>query len=163
MSIFQQSYVRHQNRTSPDFPNKCDICGLRVKYGTADKETETALLTAAKLAEAGLAIYPPRNINVSVGSSHDTYFCVLANVKYWNQKTRKCPDWQLKLPEPGLTLSDYLSIHHSRNNTRIAIRLGFLAAILTLIGIVISYCSAPNNSLHQTGGADAPLAGEVTR
>lgn len=63
-------------------------------------------------------------------------------VSYWNQRYKKCPDWQLCIGDK-LLLSDYLSIHHSRNNTRIAVRLGILAAGLTFISILVSLCVKP--------------------
>ncbi len=134
---------RFSKRKAPDFPNKCDICGLRAKYVDQDQDIDTAILKAGELQKCGLAKNYPREMHVTIGGSDDeghTYFCVLSNIKYWNKRFKKCPDWQLRIGNK-LSLSDYLSIHHSRNNTRIALKLGVLAAILTAVGIIASLCS----------------------
>jgi hypothetical protein len=142
LQFFKKRIERYRNRNDRNFPNKCDICGLRVSYTNTDNQLDDVILTAGRLQRCGLAISYPRNINVSFGGSGNediTHFCALSNIKYWNKPFKKCPDWQLRL-DKVLSLSDYLAIHHSKNNTRIAIRLSILAAILTIIGILVSQC-----------------------
>jgi len=134
-------YKNYQKRKSVDLPNKCVICGLRIKYRNDDDEAKGVLKKAEVLAEVGLAVSPPKNTHVTPGGVPEvnvTYFCALSNIKYWNQKQKNCPDFQLKLPDSSLTLSDYLAVHHSRNNSRIAFKLGIVAAVITIIVIIVS-------------------------
>ncbi len=128
---------RFKKRNDPDFPNKCDICGLRDNY--TDQGTDAAILKAGELELCGITKRYRRSIHATLGGSYErnsTFFCVLSNNKYWNQPFKKCPDWQLHIGTK-LTLSDYISIHHSRHNTRIAVRLAIFASLLTIITIII--------------------------
>jgi hypothetical protein len=138
LKYFKQRVQRFRRRKDRSFPNKCDICGLRAKYPKTDKSTDASIKKANELQSCGLASSFPRNIHFNVGSMTDesyTYFCALSNLKYWNKPFKKCPDWQLQLGSQ-ITLSDHLAIHHSRNNTRIAIWLGVVASVLTLFSII---------------------------
>jgi hypothetical protein len=122
---------------NPDFPNKCDICGLMAGY--IDQSTDDAILKTGELESCGITKNYLRNIHASGGGSNkgnSTFFCVLSNNKYWNRPFKKCPDWQLRISDK-LTLSDYISIHHSRHNTRIAKWLAGLASFLTIIVIIL--------------------------
>ena len=142
LQYYKKRIKRFRRRKDKNFPNKCEICGLRASYASTDSQIDKEILKAAELQRCGLTTSYSRNINVSVGGSEKqdlTHFCALSNIKYWNQSFKKCPDWQLLIGKK-LSLSDYLSIHHSRNNTRIAIRLGILAIGLTIIGIFVSLC-----------------------
>lgn len=141
----KQTIHRFSRRNDPDFPNKCDICGLRAQYPSTDKGTDERILKAGELQQCGLATSYSRNIHISVGAVDKidfTFFCALSNIKYWNKPFKKCPDWQLHLGNQ-LTLSDHLAVHHSKNNTRIAIKLGILASLLTILGISVGLCTSP--------------------
>lgn len=142
MGYFQNKYVAHQYRKNPkDFPNQCDLCGLRVQFKNDNIHANSIIEKGHILKKVNFANPPLRVIHSAPygpPEANVTYFCALAKTKYWNQKFKKCPDFQLKLPSSELSLSDYLAIHHSRNNSRIAFYLGILASILTLIGIIVT-------------------------
>ena len=136
-------------KNDPDFPDKCDICGLRDRY--SGQATDNAILKAGKLEPYGITKSYRRNIHAELGDSDSeefTFFCALSNNKYWNRKFRKCPDWQLQIGG-RLTLSDYITIHHSRHNTRIAIWLAIFAFILTTTVIIISLKKVQNAHTHK--------------
>ncbi len=140
LKYLMQMNLRFKNRKTTDFPNKCGICGLREKYLDHDKNIDEAILKAGNLQKFGLTKNFPREMHLTIGGSSNeghTYFCVLSNTKYWNKPFKKCPYWQLRIGDK-LSLSDYLSIHHSNNNTRIAVKLSILAAVLTVISIIAS-------------------------
>lgn len=138
MNIIQQVYERYQARDDPRFPNKCDTCGLRVEYLGDGSGAEQTLLEVAKLSKFGLARYPPRVMDVGGGNPGTTYFCALAHTKYWVRKDKRCPDWQLRIPHARITLADYMSIHHSRTNARIAKWVGAVASVWAIIAIGVA-------------------------
>lgn len=92
-------------------------------------------MTAGKLDYYGLVEYAPRIIEVG-GEVEQTSFCSIANVRYWNQPKRRCPDWQLKLP--GLTLSDHIATHQARASTRLTSRIGWLTFWITALGVIVT-------------------------
>jgi hypothetical protein len=121
--------------TAKTLPNKCDVCGLRVTYDRSNAEAELNALTAGKLDQYGLVTYAPRVIEVG-GGKNLTSYCAVANVKYWNQPKRRCPDWQMKLP--GISLSDYVSVHEARTGRRLAAQLGWLTFVLSIAGVLVA-------------------------
>jgi hypothetical protein len=127
-----------QRRRARELPNKCQACGLRVEYLATDFETERIVLSVAELERFGLATYPRRNIVAVIGGPGPNYtsFCAVANIRCWQKNNKFCPDWQLKLP--GGTLSDYLSIHHSRASSRVASRIGWFALVVGIVGVITS-------------------------
>ena len=142
LSYVKKRILRFRRRKDPDFPNKCDICGLRAKYVEEDRDIDAAILIANDLQKCGLSKNYPRAIHLTLGGSDDaghTYFCSLSKLKYWNKPFKRCPDWQLNISNK-LTLSDHLAIHHSMNNTKIAFRLGILASLLTVLSVVVGIC-----------------------
>lgn len=136
-----QAMLRFRARKDTALPNKCEICGLRVSYPSSMNDIDQKIQLANQLACYGLAVRAPRNINVSLGGdgrNDQTHFCALSRIKCWNKPHKKCPDWQLGISSQ-LTLSDHLAIHHTKNNTKIAVRLGLVAAALTLFGVGVGY------------------------
>lgn len=130
-NYFQLRYERYQRRNDPKFPDKCETCGLRVEYIDARYDSVTSKVS--ELQRLGLARYPPRKVYLSNVADEPTCFCALGHIRNWGKKELKCPDWQMKLPDSVLTLSDHLSIHHTRASTRQATRLQIIAIVLTVV------------------------------
>ena len=128
---FQSRYERYRRLAESKLPDKCDTCGLRVEYVDTNYDSVTAKVS--ELQQLGLARYPPRKVTLSTIADEPTCFCAIGHVRYWVKKELKCPDWQMKLPGAVMTLSDYLSIHHTRISTRQATRLQIIAIVLTVV------------------------------
>ena len=129
--------------TDGKIPDKCTLCGLRAQF-TAVEAKELKLdndfNTARQLYNTGIVKDKfTREINMSNGPAAKdfTYYCAISQFKYWKSPKKRCPYWQFRRGTQ-LTLSDYLSIHHTKTNTKIAKRLGLFGIILTLINIAIS-------------------------
>jgi len=120
-------------RDLKSFPDKCDTCAFKVEYSRDFSSIDADFQQLAELSRVGLSDRPFRLVNVG-GSEPDSY-CALGMNRCWGgkKKYRKCPCRQRRLPD--VNLSDALSIHHSRVNTRLALRLGILGICLTLAAI----------------------------
>ncbi|MDB4521967.1 hypothetical protein N9100_00970 [Gammaproteobacteria bacterium] len=157
-NYIRQRWLWFKHRNDDDYPDKCEVCGLRVSYPHTDTDADTLFNQVSDLRHVGVVKYPSRvqEMGVSPDRVYYTHFCALSHNKYWgpHNKRRICPDWQLKIPGDEMSLPDYISVHHSRVNTRLALRLGVLALILTLTGILVSiYLSNRSYERGHTSGS----------
>ena len=126
-----------------NIPNKCDICGLKIHEAFEDSgkpsPADEFFTKLEKLQE--LKIVPkgyPRSRNVTFvigGQDHSsTEFCAIDSNK-WN-KNKKCPSW---LPNTGLDLGEYLSIHEAKKMGLLTRRMYCLTIAIVAITIISLY------------------------
>jgi len=116
-------------------PDKCDTCAFKIEYDGRDQQISKIFIELSTLRDYGFSDYLNRTMTPGKDS-----FCALGNNKYWgtDNKNKKCPDRQIEIPGTRMNLSDYLSIHHTKVNTRISNRITIVAIIASIIlGIVI--------------------------
>ena len=121
-------------------PNKCDYCGLRVRYefGSADATAKSNqdFLDLRKLHEAGIVkkvFSRALAISTKPGDFVSTEFCAVAS-KAWRKNEQRCKHWTLRIKRASV--ADYLSIYNDRRNRRAAVWLGIgaiIGSILTLL------------------------------
>ncbi|MBV1876039.1 MAG: hypothetical protein KUG79_00220 [Pseudomonadales bacterium] len=119
--------------------NKCDACGLRVKFNQRDLSESTTTedffrrlraLQSQKIVPKGW----PRVINASIGTPEpdDSSEICAINHSSWRKNRKKCPHWQ---PSIGLSLGEYLSLHEARKMEALTKDIHKLTAIAVTIPI----------------------------
>ena len=125
-------------------PNKCDLCGLKVKisYDPSGKEALSEEDWKQFRDLQGKNIIPdgyPRNIYIQVGGKHtsDSFdYCAIDSIK-WN-KNNKCDYFQLR--SSSVKLSDHISIHTANKNAKIGKIISFFAlGVSSAILLILIY------------------------
>ncbi len=147
-TYFQVKYERYQKRKDSSLPNKCDLCGLKIhlpEQSLKDSEDNEQLFKNLRELQRLHIINQgfPRTIAVGSGPNYVEYCAV--NSRQWNSRNKKCPYFQLK--NYKTTLSDYLSIHHSIRNKRIAIWVGIIGVVIAAIAMLPSWVNFLQNKI----------------
>lgn len=117
-------------------PDKCQHCGLRVKYdfeSVGDSmSSDKAFVELHRLHDAGIIPVRYRR-SVSISNTPDdfgsTEICAIASDS-WLKRGTSCKFWVLRVN--GASVADYLAIHHARVANRTAIVLGVVGALVAL-------------------------------
>jgi hypothetical protein len=125
------------NAGNKKFPNKCEYCGLRVRYNfnsaRESQESDRAFGELRALHDAGI-IEPIYSRNVGMTNVPDDFgttdFCAVASGT-WNKNTTKCKHWALRTE--GASIADYLSIHNDRRNHAIVVTGVWIGSILAIV------------------------------
>lgn len=132
---------------SSSIPDKCDFCGLRVRY----EHTLVERLTTQSVMDDFAQLHilekhgiidnvPPRKMLAVIGGHRpdSTSFCAV-NSSAWNNRQQQCRYWTLKIR--GATLADYLAIYHSQRNNLIAIGFSVVAIVVSVVLAIVGWAT----------------------
>jgi len=119
-------------------PNKCDYCGLRVRYVLASpassQQHDKDFANLRRLQCAGIVDQEFRRnmvMSVETASPDTTDICAIA-ARAWNNNDEKCSHWMIKIE--GATVADHLAIKESKSNFRVAVA----AMVISLAAFLVS-------------------------